>query len=291
MVIYHFTDWISIPSPTLLLLCSRLWFDWLTVFNSGVVGVDKLAFHKLYCQGRFPWNTETQSQRAWKMICTFELHMNFTLVTCIVFFSYVMHDQLTGHMYSNMHIRFMLKRFTQSCINHYHNAKWNYSYLTNTFLITVDQENVKHLNKLLFLYAKYYLFLWFWGEMWRYHVILSVIKHTPIQKSVCDETAIVVVTQDIHTHTQNECVGRFALQPVAITTPSSSLHPAFVNASSHSQGKAHRNIGTFRNGSAALWRTEACLIIHTERPNMFWLEMQQENLQWKEKKKDFIHQE
>lgn len=192
----------------------------------------------------------------------------------------------------------MLKRFTQSCRNHYHNAKWNYSYLTNTYLKTVDQENVKHLNKLLFLYAKYYLSFWIWVETWPRRFLTGFMWFSlwlntdiPIQKSICDETAIVVVTQDNHTHTQNECVGRFALQPVAITTASSSLHPAFVNASSHSQGKAHRNIGTFRNGSAALWRTEVCLIIQTERPNMFWLEMQQENLQWKERKNDFIHQE
>lgn len=47
------------------------------------------------------------------------------------------------------------------------------------------------------------------------------MKHVSIQKSVCDEAAIVVVTQDTHTH-RIECVGRFALQPVAITTASSS---------------------------------------------------------------------
>ncbi len=45
-----------------------MWSDALTVFNRGVVGVDKLSFHKLYCQGGFPWNTETHEHHSQKII-------------------------------------------------------------------------------------------------------------------------------------------------------------------------------------------------------------------------------
>jgi len=125
------------------------------------------------------------------------------------------------------------------------NIDFRFLYYSSLFLLLIVGWNV----------------IWFltgfmWLALWISECECIKIKHTPIQPSVCDETAIVVVTQDIHihthTHTQNECVGRFALEPVAITTASSSLHPAFVNASSHSPGKAHRNTRTLRDGGAAL---------------------------------------
>lgn len=135
-----------------------------------------------------------------------------------------------------------------------------------------------------------------WLALWISACECIMIKHTPIQQSICDETAIVVVTQDIHihTHTHTEwvcgqiCPGACCYNNGEFLSASSicKCELSFTGKSP----QEHRDIPEWKCSSLK----DRSVFDHSKGTSKHVQTRdagEQENLQWKQSNKHFTHQE